>query len=195
MLVRFDGGSSRQISDIVTGNKTWICQFEPKYKQQSRVWILPDKDPPTKAKQPWGMCQQENGGDFLWKNWWWLPESFSKPQKQQPRTGQRVIMLHHDNAPTQSQQHSSVPVLNSWLKRLNSLLIHFTVLTWPPYDPFLFPTLKDSACGKGFPNPEQAVHVYKSTVAALRENERKECFQKWFAKMQECIECQWWVFW
>jgi histone-lysine N-methyltransferase SETMAR len=49
MLGKFDGGSSKSVSYIVTGDETWIYQYDPETKQQSTVWVFDDEDPPTKV--------------------------------------------------------------------------------------------------------------------------------------------------
>ena len=48
MLRKFDGGRSPRVLDIVTGDETWVYQFDPETKQQSAVWVFPDENPPVK---------------------------------------------------------------------------------------------------------------------------------------------------
>ena len=43
MLRKFDGGRSPRALDIVTGDETWIYQYDPETKQQSAVWIFQDE--------------------------------------------------------------------------------------------------------------------------------------------------------
>jgi histone-lysine N-methyltransferase SETMAR len=52
MPEKFDGGNSRRVWDIVTGDESWIYQFDPGTKRQSQVWVFPGDDPPTKVKRP-----------------------------------------------------------------------------------------------------------------------------------------------
>ena len=51
ILKRFNNGDSRRVSDIVTGDETWIYPVDPETKRQSSVWIFPDEQPPTKVKR------------------------------------------------------------------------------------------------------------------------------------------------
>ena len=51
MPKRLYNGDSRRVSDTVTGDKTWIYQFDPETKRQSSVWVFPDEQPPTKFKR------------------------------------------------------------------------------------------------------------------------------------------------
>ena len=48
MLRKFGGGRSPRIWDIVTGEETWVYQYDPKTKHQSAVWVFPDENPPVK---------------------------------------------------------------------------------------------------------------------------------------------------
>ena len=51
MLRKFDGGRPPRFWDIVTGDKTWVYQYDPETKQQSAVWVFPDENPPVKFKR------------------------------------------------------------------------------------------------------------------------------------------------
>ena len=51
MLRKFDGGRSPSAWDIVTGDATWVYQFDPETKQQSAVWVFPDENPPVKLNR------------------------------------------------------------------------------------------------------------------------------------------------
>ena len=41
MLKRFNNRDSHRVSDIVTGDETWIYQFDPETKRQSSVCVFP----------------------------------------------------------------------------------------------------------------------------------------------------------
>ena len=51
MLRKFDGGRSPSIWYIVTGNETWVYQYDPEMKQQSAVWVFPDENPTVKLNR------------------------------------------------------------------------------------------------------------------------------------------------
>eukprot|EP00795_Rhopilema_esculentum_P010561 gene10560-biopygen13084 len=51
MLEKFDSGRSKRVYDIVTGDESWIYQFDPETKRQSSVWIFPGEHPPQKFKR------------------------------------------------------------------------------------------------------------------------------------------------
>ena len=50
-LRKFDGERSPRVWDIVTGDETWVYQYDPEKKQQSAVWVFLDENPPVKFKR------------------------------------------------------------------------------------------------------------------------------------------------
>ena len=51
MLRKFDRGRSPRVWVIVTGDETWVYQYDPETKQQLEVWVFPDENPPVKFKR------------------------------------------------------------------------------------------------------------------------------------------------
>ena len=49
ILRKSDGGWSKLVSEIVTGDETWIYNYEPQTKQQSTVGVFDDETPPTRV--------------------------------------------------------------------------------------------------------------------------------------------------
>ena len=45
MLRKFDGGRSPRVWDIVTGEGTWVYQYNPETKQHLAVMVFPDENP------------------------------------------------------------------------------------------------------------------------------------------------------
>lgn len=43
MLSKFDNGNSKRVFEIVTGDESWIYQFDPALKRQSRMLTLDEK--------------------------------------------------------------------------------------------------------------------------------------------------------
>ena len=50
VLRKFDGGRSPQVWVIVTVDETCAYPYDPEIKQQSEVWVFPDKNPPIQKK-------------------------------------------------------------------------------------------------------------------------------------------------
>ena len=63
---QFDRGRSPRVWNIVTGDETWVYQYDPETKQQSAVWVFPDEKPPVKFKTK-QKCFQTNDSVFLCK--------------------------------------------------------------------------------------------------------------------------------
>ena len=51
LLRKFVGGRSSRVWDIVTGDKTWVYQYDPESKKHPTVWVFPDEKPPVKFKR------------------------------------------------------------------------------------------------------------------------------------------------
>ena len=67
MLEKFDGGDSEYVSNIVTGDETWIHFYDPESKQQSMQWVADGEDVPVK------FCRERSAGkvicSFFQQNW------------------------------------------------------------------------------------------------------------------------------
>lgn len=51
MLEKYDFGKSKKVYEIVTGDETWVYQFDPETKRQSCQWLFKNEQPPTKVKK------------------------------------------------------------------------------------------------------------------------------------------------
>ena len=47
MLEKYDDGVSKDVYNIVTGDESWVCAYEPETKQQSTVWVFEPEPNPT----------------------------------------------------------------------------------------------------------------------------------------------------
>ncbi|EFN72051.1 hypothetical protein EAG_00124, partial [Camponotus floridanus] len=53
---------------------------------------------------------------------------------------------------------------------------------------FLFPNIKNKLRGQRFSMPEEAVDAFKTHVLEVPLSEWHECYNKWFERMQKCID-------
>ena len=51
MIQKFDNGKSKLLDHVVTGDETWIYQYDPESKKQSSVWRFPGEHNPTKVQR------------------------------------------------------------------------------------------------------------------------------------------------
>jgi len=52
----------------------------------------------------------------------------------------------------------------------------------------LFPNVKNKLRGQRFSSAEEAVDAFKNHVLEVSQAEWKKCFDKWFERMQKCID-------
>ena len=67
MLRKFDRRRSPRVWNIVTGDATWVYQYNPETKQQSEVWVFLDENPPVEFKRNRSASKQIIA--FLCKIW------------------------------------------------------------------------------------------------------------------------------
>lgn len=204
MRLRFENGRSRRVSEIVTGDETWIYQYDPESKKRSSVWVFPDGQLPTKLQRPRNIGKKMVASFFSrsghlatsmlencrsvnseWYTTVALPKVFKAVQERRPKTGLRGMMLHHDNASSHSSLRTKAFIQESGIE----------TLPHPPYSPdlapcdfFLFPTIKDKIKGKYFSSAKEAVAAYESAIFDLSDEDWNKCFQDWFRRMEICIE-------
>lgn len=86
----------------MTGNKSWICEYEPESKQQT-VWGFPDEPNPTKIVSSQSTFKQMVGC-FFWKNCTCRNHATRTTQKTKFRAVHKQLFVsgltrnHHDNA-------------------------------------------------------------------------------------------------
>ena len=211
MLARFDGGRSRDVDNIVTGDESWIYSFDPESKQQSAQWTPVGAPGPLKFRRERSVSKQMVAV-FVTKTGplatiplvqqrtvtgeWYKNECLPKVlqaaanrQRSHPRTraqtNAQTVLLHHDNAPA----HRSQVVENFLTEERIQQLGH------PPYSPdlapcdfFVFPNVKRMMRGIRYDSPEEAVTAFSDLLEGLPTLAWSTCFQKWFQRMQLCID-------
>ena len=206
MLRQFENGTSRNVSNIVTGDETWICCYEPETKQQSQVWVFPDEDHPTKlvrgrsTKKKMVATFVRRSGHVAtialedqrtvtaeWYSNTCLTAVFKKLRERRPRSGLSGLFLHQDNASSHNARLTSTFLEQQSMR----------VLPHPPYSPdlapcnfFVFPKVKQALCGKRFDTPEDAVDAYHDVLESVTPSEWRYCFDKWFERMRTCVQAR-----
>lgn len=51
MLEKFDGGRSKRVYDVITGDESWFYYYDPEMKRQNQVWIGRNDPHPTKVRR------------------------------------------------------------------------------------------------------------------------------------------------
>lgn len=203
MKNRFRNGESRSVENLVTGDETWIYQFEPERKQQSQVWLFPDEQLPVKSRRTrssgkqmvltffssagavsTSILQERRTVNAEWYCTVGLAELFQRVKEMKPRSGMRDLIFHHDNAPA----HTAARTVQFLEKN------HVSVIPHPPYSPdlapadfFLFPKVKGQTRGRQYPSSEAAVTAYNNALQNMSREDFKNCFMDWFKRMDKCI--------
>ncbi|KAI6646873.1 hypothetical protein LOD99_9142 [Oopsacas minuta] len=200
MLKRFATGSSRNVSEILTGNETWIYHYDPETKRMSKEWIEKDAPPPTNVRrarsvgeQMWAIFFRSSG--FVeavaledrktvtadWSTTMCLPKVITAIESQREKTGIRGILLHHDNASSHLAIRTREFLESSGLK----------ALPYPPYSPdlapcdfWLFPRLKDQLRGRRFSTTEELRGALFQAIGDIPKEEWKKCFDDWFTRVK-----------
>ena len=206
MLQKFDVGASKQVWDIVTGDETWIYQYDPETKRQSSQWVFPGENAPQKCIRSRSIGRQMVASFFCavghvatvpletqrtvnaeWYCTVCIPQVLENWSRRRPKTGTRGLLWHHDNA----SAHTAARTQDFLQERSIRLLPH------PPYSPdlapcdfFLFPNVKDKIRGVRFNSPEEAREAFETALDEIPKEIWRKCFaQDWFRRMQLCIDC------
>ena len=114
-----------------------------------------------------------------------LPFVLAAVAEKRPQTTHRGLLLHHDNAAAQ-RAAATQDFLNA---ERSQQLDH------PPYSPdlalcdfFVFPVVKSKLCGMRLNTPDLAVHAVLEHIEATPQLEWASMFQRWFHRMQKCID-------
>ena len=148
MLREYDRGRSKSVYSIMTGDETWVYNYNPESKRQSMCWVGAGDAPPIKFKRIqstgkvmvevfFGKCghistipvEEQRTVTALWYVTNCLPKALHEWGQQHPRTGTRGLKLHHDNA-SAHKAHVTLEFLER--EKVKSL-------PHPPYSPDLAP--------------------------------------------------------
>ena len=201
VIEKYDNCDTRRLEEIVTGDETWIYNFQPHSKAKDEVWVSSEGDRPVIARR----CKTSNRilyAIFFYSKGPVLQIPFPKGssvtgkfyresvftqvvdfyQKRRPRTGVGGIKLFHDNAPA----HKSTTV-QKYLKESGLDVLHH-----PPYSPdlspsdfWLFQRLKEMLAGHRF---ESRCGIGSAVYQCL-QHIPKECYWAAFRKwVDRCMQ-------
>ena len=205
MLRKFDGGRSPRVWDIVTGDETWVYQYDLETKQQSEVSVFSYENQPVKFKRNRSASKQmitclQNTGHAasipledrktVTADWYvdhCLPEYLQAWCKRRPKMRARGLLLHHDNASA-----DTAAVTLDFLDANDVQLV-----THPPYssdlapcDWFLFPSVEWQPKGKQFQNAKDARAFIKDIILDIPQSTWPGAIDSWFERMVKCVETE-----
>ena len=192
------------VGNILTGDEKWLYFYDPETKAQSRQWVAEDEDVPVKfvREKSFGkvmvavffrrsgilpLVLLEKGRTVIaeWYSTICLPQILQALEQERPKTKDRHIFLHHDNAPAHKAK-----LTQEFLSSTN-----LVQLPHPPYSPdlapcefFLFPIMKRNLKGRRFESLEQLLHAMEMELRSFSKEDLGVCFATWFHRMKKCIK-------
>ena len=199
MLEKYDSGRANSTWNIVSGDETWVYQFDPETKAQSSVWLLPGDTPPLKFKRSRSTSKQMVASYIaktghittipleerhtVTADWYvhqCLPLVLHAVRTRRPKSG---ITLHHDNAPA----HTAAATREFLASEGVQLMSH------PPYSPdlapcdfFLFPHVKKQLRGTRYDSPKDAIRAFTRAIDSIDKVSWPEVWKSWFQRMAHC---------
>nr|CAH7720056.1 unnamed protein product [Callosobruchus chinensis] len=205
MISRIEEEGEDWMSNVITGDESWVFQYDPETKRQSMQWVEKGGKRPTKARMSKSKVKslliaffdingvvhheyvpagQTVNGKFYIEV---LKRLKARVFRARPELAERGWVLHHDNAPA----HSSFAVRDFLTKNGIPTLPH------PPYSPdlapsdfHLFPQLKSYLKGNRYDGVEEVQRVTTRVLRDLSSGGFRGCFQSWIQRWRRCIELE-----
>ena len=192
------------MEEIVSGDETWIYQFQPVSKAKNKVWVSSEGNRPvivrcckTSNRMLYAIFFDSKGpvlqilvpkgssvtGKFYRDSV--LTQLVDFYQDRRPRTGVCGIKLLHNNAPA----HKS-PTVQEYLKESG-----LDVLDHPPYSPdlspcdfWLFPRLKEMLAGHRFESRCGIGSAVYRCLQHIPKDDYRAAFPIWVDRYKICVE-------
>ena len=204
LLEKYEHCDERRLSEICTGDETWIRYSEPPRKQQNKVWVAKGSAPPGLSRPDrWApkvmytiffdaygpVCQIcAPKGQTITGNFYAtivLPEIQKHYFKRRPATRLKGIKLLHDNARPHKSKQVKETIASMGLEELEH----------PPYSPdlapcdfWLFDGLKRHLAGSVFEEDAQIERAIRLYLRDIPQEEYKKTFFKWIERLKLVIE-------
>ncbi|XP_011859854.1 PREDICTED: putative uncharacterized protein FLJ37770 [Vollenhovia emeryi] len=192
------------LDNVITGDESWIFEYDPETKRQSAEWHTAASPRPKKARMSKsrvkallivffdvkGVVYQEfvppgqtvNGAFYL--------EVLKRLTRRVNRVRPAIAAnwkLHHDNAP----RHSCFLVTDYLIK------IGITTVSQPPYSPdvapadfFLFPKVKTTFKGRYHGTLHTVKQACTRALKDIAESDYQGAFEAWKSRWQKCVDAQ-----
>ena len=203
MLVKNDSGRANSTWNIVSGDETWVYQFDPETKAQSSVWLFPGDTQLLKFKRSRSASKQMVASYIaktghittipleerctVTADWYvhqCLPQVLHAVRTRRPKSG---ITLHHDNAPAHTAAITREFLASDGVQLLSH---HPYSPDLAPCDFFLFPHVKKQLRGTRYDSPQDAIRAFTRAIDSVDKVTWSEVRKSWFQLMARCIEAQ-----
>lgn len=196
--------NTKLLENVITGDESWVFQYDPETKRQSLQWKTPSSPRPKKARMSKsrvktmlivffdhrGIVHHEFVPEGTTVNQHFYKEVLGRLISRVRRVRRDLWeannwMLHHDNAPA----HSAISVKQFLAEKQVAVLEH------PPYSPdlapcdfWLFPKLKNVVKGTHFESVEDIKTSVTGVLKGLRTDAFEGCFRAWQERMHKCVQ-------
>lgn len=192
------------LEQVITGDETWVFEYDPETKRQSSEWHTTESPRPKKARMSKskvksmliaffdskGVVHKEFVPPGQTVNAAFYVEVLTRLKKRVARIRPEIAntwVLHHDNAPS----HASLLVREFLAKQT------VATLPQPPYSPdlappdfFLFPRLKSSLKGHHFGTVENVQAAVTNALKGIPVQDFQASYDAWQNRWQRCIDAQ-----
>lgn len=192
------------LDKVVTGDETWVFEYDPESKRQSSEWHTANSPKPKKARMSKsrvksmlitffdakGVIFKEFVPDGQTVNGQYYADVIRRLKDRVHRVRPEKKddwVLHHDNAPV----HTCLAVAQI-LARNN-----VATLPQPPYSPdlapsdfFLFPRMKKDLKGKRFGTVAAVQEASTKVLNSIPVDEFQDAFRQWKTRWQRCVDSE-----
>lgn len=203
LLRMFEPQGPKRLTDIITGDETYIRYFGTPAKRFNMQWVHEQDSRPTVLRPGFGdrkrlftiffnyagplavdvtpLRQAMTSAHYVGTV---LPKVFQAVEEQRPTTGTRNVMLLHDNASCHKSRATTL-----YLEERN-----VPVLPHPPYSPdlspcdyWLFPVLKDRLAGHRFRRIQDMARAVNSELRGIPPEDYRAAIQNYPKRLKMCI--------
>jgi len=202
-LPRAFGEEDDILGRVITGDETWVYQYDPEMKQQSAQWKT------ANSPRPKQFCQSKSRVKTMLLTFFairgivhyeFVPTGQTLNQvyylevlkrlnekvrrKQAELFANNSWILHHDNAPA----HMALSMREfSATKQITVLEHPASSPDLPSNDFFLFPKIKEILKGRHFDDIDDIMSNSMAAVKAIPRNQFQYCFEGWTRRWHWCI--------
>ncbi len=205
LLSRIESNGRDWLQNVVTGDESWIFEYDPETRRQSMQWMEVGGERPTKARMSksklkamlliffdiQGVVHREylpEGQTVTGQFYVGVLERLrARIVRVRPELAKNGWILHHDNAPA----HSSL-IIREFLAKKN-----IPTMPHPPYSPdlapcdfFLFPKMKSYLKGTHHGGVEEVKEAVTAVLNSLTPEDFQGCFEGWERRWKRCVELQ-----
>ena len=193
-------------NSVITGDETWVFEYDPETKRQSREWKSYGSPRPTKARKSkskvkvmlivffdiQGIVHFEFLPHGQTMNLTVYKEILrrlvrSVRDKRRSLWEANAWALHHDNA----SAHTALSICQFFAETNIVTLEHLPYFPdLAPCDFFLFPKIKPVLKGTHFSDIDSIKKAVTTELKKIPENVFQECFESWKKRMHKCLRVQ-----